>query len=155
MPERASRLVRTGFEMHLLVFERAPDPLDEHIVHPAAAAVHRDRDAGGRKPAREHRAGELRALVGVENIRRADLKQRAADGDLFDLKTIQCRTHRRHDHPKGRNRQSGEDRPCDPEHDKRERAEPEQEPAERTEELTKRAQKRAKCKAGTKKPNAG
>src|SRR5258708_36116571 len=59
---------RICFEMYLLVFERAPDPLDENVVHPATAPVHSDADAGGLEPARLGRAGELRALVGAEYL---------------------------------------------------------------------------------------
>ena len=40
-----------------------------------------------------------------------EVKRRAADGDLFDLKNHSLET--RHDYRKGRHRQSGEDRPCD------------------------------------------
>ncbi len=34
-------------EIDLLVLQAAPQPLDEDVVHPAAAAVHADGDAGG------------------------------------------------------------------------------------------------------------
>src|SRR5262249_19788400 len=45
--------VGVAFEVDILMLERAPQPLDEDVVHPAAAAVHRDANAGGRR-----RAGE-------------------------------------------------------------------------------------------------
>ena len=36
--------VGVGFQIDLLIFDRAPQPLDEDVVHEAAASVHRDRD---------------------------------------------------------------------------------------------------------------
>src|SRR5215467_15234966 len=36
---------RIGIEVDLLVFETAPQPLDEDVVHAPALAVHADRDA--------------------------------------------------------------------------------------------------------------
>ena len=45
-----------GVEEDALVFERSPQPLDEDVVHPAAAAVHRDADVGVPQRRRE---GEL------------------------------------------------------------------------------------------------
>jgi hypothetical protein len=87
-----------------------------------------------------------------------DVKRRAADGDLFDLKNDGVETIAGTIIEK-----VGIDKAVkiarailnSPEHDERERAEREQELAERTEELTERAQKRAQRKAGTKKPKAG
>ena len=58
--------VGVGFQMDFLIFDRAPQPLDEDVVHEAAASVHRDRDPGRFQFAGERRAGELCALVGVE-----------------------------------------------------------------------------------------
>jgi hypothetical protein len=46
------------------------------VVHPAPTPVHRDLDAGGSKSACEGRRGELRALIGVEDLRRAEARQR-------------------------------------------------------------------------------
>jgi hypothetical protein len=87
-----------------------------------------------------------------------DVKRRAADGDLFDLKNESVETIAGTIIEK-----VGIDKAVkiarailnSPEHDERERAEREQELAERTEELSERAQKRAQRKAGTKKPKAG
>ena len=61
--------VGVGFQVNLLIFDRAPQPLDKDVVHEAAASVHRDRDPRRLQLAGERRAGELRALVGVGNIR--------------------------------------------------------------------------------------
>ncbi len=61
-----------GLQVHLLVLQAPPQPLDENVVQPAALAVHRDRytvvfeNAGD-----EGFGGELGALVGVEDLRSA------------------------------------------------------------------------------------
>src|SRR5450759_5614495 len=73
---------RICFDMHLLVFERAPDPLDENVVHPAASSIHRDADAGSLELAREGRAGELRPLVGVEAVSYTHLRAHETRHDL-------------------------------------------------------------------------
>lgn len=44
---------------------RAPQPLDEHVIHPAPASVHRDPDAGGGQRAGKGGAGGLAPLVGI------------------------------------------------------------------------------------------
>ena len=62
--------------MHFLVFDRAPQPLDENVVHETTAPVHRNRDTCGLEPASEGGAGELRALIGVEYLWRAVPRQR-------------------------------------------------------------------------------
>jgi hypothetical protein len=53
-----------GAQINLLVFDAAPQSLDEHVVAPGALAVHADRNAVGGEHAGEGRPGELRALVG-------------------------------------------------------------------------------------------
>ena len=61
-----------------LVFKRAPQPLDEDVVPATAPAVHRDSDTGrlqGVAPG-EGEAGELAALIGIENLRLAMASQR-------------------------------------------------------------------------------
>src|ERR1700683_1309619 len=58
-----------GFEIYLLVFYGFPEPLDENIVAPGAPAVHADGDPVREQDAGERLAGELTALVGVENFR--------------------------------------------------------------------------------------
>jgi len=58
------RVVRT--QVDLLVFDAAPQPLDEHVVEPAPLAVHADADTGALEPVGEGAAGKLAALVGVE-----------------------------------------------------------------------------------------
>jgi hypothetical protein len=61
--------VGVGHQMHFFVLDRAPQAFDEDVVHETAASVHRNRDSGSFELAGEGGAGELRALVGVENLR--------------------------------------------------------------------------------------
>jgi hypothetical protein len=58
-------------QIHLLVFDAAPQPLDEDVVAPGALAVHADRDPVFDQHASECRAGELAALISVEDFRLA------------------------------------------------------------------------------------
>lgn len=62
-----SRLERV--EEDALVFEAAPQPLDQYVVHPAAAPVHGDADASVLQRRREGEASELASLIGVERSR--------------------------------------------------------------------------------------
>src|SRR5258707_10460369 len=64
--DRMSRLADgfVGSQIDLLVFDAAPQPLDEHVVPPCSFAIHADRDAVAGERAGEGGAGELRALVG-------------------------------------------------------------------------------------------
>ena len=55
--------VAVAFEIDVLVFQRAPDAFDEHVVHPAAAPIHRDAHVSLDQHTGEIRAGELAALV--------------------------------------------------------------------------------------------
>lgn len=57
-----------GPQVNLLVFDAAPQPLDEHVVPPSAFTVHADGDAVAGERAGEGHAGELRTLVGVEDV---------------------------------------------------------------------------------------
>ena len=52
-----------------LIFERAPQAFDEDVVHAPAPPIHGDADAGIIEDAGEVEAGELAALVGVEEFR--------------------------------------------------------------------------------------
>ncbi len=60
-----------GVEVDFFVFQAAPEAFDEDVVHPAPFAVHADLDAVRFEYAGEGGAGELAALVGVENFGRA------------------------------------------------------------------------------------
>lgn len=75
--------IGVGFEVHLLVLERAPQPLGEDVVEPAATPVHRDADIGSLEPACEGRTGELAAIDGlltIDPIRGADAARRPRRG---------------------------------------------------------------------------
>jgi hypothetical protein len=67
-----------ALEINILVLEAAPQPLDEDVVHPAAAAIHGDLDAGPFERTGEGHAGELAALVGVEEPKRSNASSSAA-----------------------------------------------------------------------------
>jgi hypothetical protein len=64
-----------GAQIHLLVFDAAPEPLDKHVVAPGDFAVHADGYAIAGERAGEGLASELRALVGVEYLRLAVARQ--------------------------------------------------------------------------------
>src|SRR6516162_2551628 len=66
----------TGVEVDLLVFEAAPQPLDEDVVHVAALAIPADGDRVALQGVGEIVAGELAALVGIEDLRPAVLGER-------------------------------------------------------------------------------
>src|SRR6266480_2114350 len=55
----------------LLICDRPPQPLHEHVVQGPAAAVHADTDPSFLQPRRQLPTGELRPLVGVEDLRLA------------------------------------------------------------------------------------
>src|SRR6478672_12989906 len=80
--------------MHFLVFDGAPQPFDENIVHETTASVHRNRDACGLEPTGEDGAGELRALIGVEYFWRAVPRQRFVE--RRDAKPVSIVFDKRH-----------------------------------------------------------
>ena len=61
--DRSAGLADTvvGPQIYLLIFDAAPQPLDEDVVPPGALAVHADGDAVFDQHASECRAGELAA----------------------------------------------------------------------------------------------
>ena len=63
-------------QIDALVFQAAPQPLDEHVVHPTAPAVHRDAHRRRLQQPGELRRGELAALIGVEDLRPTEACQR-------------------------------------------------------------------------------
>src|SRR5664280_569357 len=88
---RSSRLA-DGFvssQIDLLIFDAAPQPFDEHIVPPSPFAVHADGDAVLGEHAGEGRAGKLRALIGVEDVRPA-----VASHGIFQGLDAEGRLHR-------------------------------------------------------------
>jgi len=69
-------------QIDCLLFEqaRAPEPLKEHVVYAAPAAVHGDHHAGSLEYARKIEVGVLIPLVRVEDLRPAVLRQRPGPG---------------------------------------------------------------------------
>ena len=68
--------VAIGMQVNLFVFEAAPQPLDEDVVHAAPLAIHANRDLVPPQHAGEVVAGELAALVGVEDLRPTKASER-------------------------------------------------------------------------------
>lgn len=56
-------------QVNAFVFDRAPKPLDEHVVQPPAFAVHAHLSPGILEGFYPRPAGKLRALVRVEDFR--------------------------------------------------------------------------------------
>jgi hypothetical protein len=77
-----------GPQIHLLVFDAAPEALDKHIVAPSPIAIHADGDAILAQDAGEVVTGELAALIGVEDLRSAYALH--LRGDLHDTKPLQA-----------------------------------------------------------------
>ncbi len=60
-----------GVQIHLLILHRAPEPCDEDVVALGCLAVHADGNLVFQQQPGEVTAGELAALVGIENLRLA------------------------------------------------------------------------------------
>ena len=65
-------------QVHRLVLQRPPQPFDEHVVQAPSAAIHRALRPGRQNPLGERHGGELRSLVGVEDLRRSVAKGRSS-----------------------------------------------------------------------------
>ena len=70
LPDHPPRRPAVGqlVQVDRLVLQRPPQPLDEHVVHASAAAIHRAPDAGSPQPLGERPTRELAALIGVEDL---------------------------------------------------------------------------------------
>ena len=60
-----------GVQIDVIVFERSPQALDEHVVNGSAHSVHRDLDSGVLQDRGEVLARELKSLIRVEDFGRA------------------------------------------------------------------------------------
>lgn len=60
-----------GFRIDLLIFDRPPEPFDKDMVMRPSSTIHTDPDPGLRQATGKGEAGELGALVGVEDHRQA------------------------------------------------------------------------------------
>jgi hypothetical protein len=82
------RAVRVGVQVNLFVLDAAPQPLDEHVIDPAGLAVRADRDAGVLQNLDPFIAGELRALVGIEDLGSAELRQRLLERGDAEVRRV-------------------------------------------------------------------
>ena len=69
-----------GPQLHLFVLHAPLQPFPEHIIPPAPSAVHTDLDARVFQESSELLAGELAALVRVEDVRIPVADERLLDG---------------------------------------------------------------------------
>ena len=71
--ERGTSLANTVVspQIHLLVFDRPPQPLDKDIVAPRAAAIHADCDGIVQQQAGECGTGELASLDALLKVKLA------------------------------------------------------------------------------------
>lgn len=69
-----------GFEIHLIVLDGSPEALDKDVVMPTALAVHADTNAIRLELSGKFAAGELAALVSIEDFRRAATRDRFLQG---------------------------------------------------------------------------
>ena len=74
--------------VNFFVFDAAPEPLDEDIVQGSTAAIHTDCNLPFFENARERIAGEVHALIRIENLRRR-LFQRLLQGTGAEIR-VQC-----------------------------------------------------------------
>src|SRR3954471_24444025 len=77
------------------VFQAAPQPLDEDIIHPSAPSVHRNAHTRLPQNAGKSWRSELAALVGVEDFRSAEPLQ-----SLLQRLNAEVRVHRIRDPPR-------------------------------------------------------
>src|ERR1700678_4406564 len=71
-PEVAATGEVAGIDQFVL--QRAPEPFDENVVEASPASIHADADFPFAQRPREVRGSELRALIGVEDLRLAPAK---------------------------------------------------------------------------------
>src|SRR5215813_13954173 len=63
-------------QIHLLVFDASPQTLNKHVISPSPLAIHADRYFPVGKDTGERGAGELAALICVEDVRLPVTRQR-------------------------------------------------------------------------------
>ena len=63
-------------QVYALIFQRSPQALDHDVVEATPLAVHRDPRADPLQPVRPGEGRELRALVDVHDLRRAEVVDR-------------------------------------------------------------------------------
>src|SRR5512137_2784988 len=60
-----------SIQIYVLIFDGSPEPFDKNVIAPAALAIHADLNSISLEKACKFGAGELAALVRVEDIRAA------------------------------------------------------------------------------------
>lgn len=80
-------------EIDVFVFDGSPQPLDENIVEGASPAIHADQDILGFESSGKCVAGELRTLIGVENV------GRTMPQGMVESRAAKCRVQARRDFP--------------------------------------------------------
>src|SRR5579883_2401638 len=78
--------IAVAMKVDLLVLHRAPRPLDEDVVDPAALAVHADAAAGGFRLLDPVLGGELRALIAVGDLWNRELGERLLEGGEAEVR---------------------------------------------------------------------
>ena len=68
-----------GVQVDAFILERPPQALDEDVVEAAALAVHRDPGSNPLQPVGPGEGRELRALIGIHDIWRAEAVDRLVD----------------------------------------------------------------------------
>src|SRR5690606_18221255 len=68
-----ARDIHTSVDVNLLVFHTSPEPLNEHIVHPAASSVHADSHPPAQERLQPRFARKLAALVRIHHARNTAL----------------------------------------------------------------------------------
>ena len=63
-------------QVHVLILQASPQPLNKNVVHTPALTVHADLDTVGFQHAGEVGAGKLTALIGIEDFRSPEPPQR-------------------------------------------------------------------------------
>src|SRR4051794_33520913 len=81
-------------QVYTFVFQAAPQPLDEHIIHPSPPSVHRNARTCRPQNASKLWRGELAALVGVEDLGFAKPRQ-----SLLQRLNAEVSVHRVRDPP--------------------------------------------------------
>jgi hypothetical protein len=78
-------------QVDLLAFDRSPQALDEDVVHESAPTVHADFHALVQQHGREIAIGKLRPLVGVEDLRQAEVRKTNAISSRVDILLLRGR----------------------------------------------------------------
>lgn len=74
-------------QVDCLVFHAFLEPFDKHVIDLAAVAIHADLDAVALHQIDELDAGELTALIRIEDLRRAMALKAFLDGRTADLRS--------------------------------------------------------------------